>query len=284
MNSDRNPPFYQNCIVLLVAFCCCCNMVFAQKEQPVCTNVHRGTFYIYPKNSGEKYVDTRDEEYVHETNITTGDTSLWKVKWLNDCTYSLSLVEQSGEKADAIKAVMKKHTLVYKIKSVTNEYYVFDGYFDKTTNPLIQTDTMWMTEKAIVANNELFKYVPDSLLANAQKISDTSRYALLYVYRPGKLMLSLSDFLVYFDNNPMCVMHTNTGFVFKILKEGTFELKSRQFKAEQAIPITVQFGKVYYVKAAVDWGVHKYLYNFKMDNQLVSQEQGKADFGELKHK
>jgi len=259
-------------------------MLFAQKESPACINIHTGTFYIYPKNTTEKYVDTRDNEFVHETDITTGDTSLWKIKWLNDCTYSLSLVEVSGEKADAVRAIMKKHTLVYKIKSVTNEYYVFDGYLDKTTNLPIQTDTMWTTDKAVAANNELFKYLPDSLQAKAQKISDTSKYALLYVYRPGKLALSLSDFLVYFDNNLMCVMHNNTGFVFKILKEGNFELKSRQYKAENTIPIHVKFGNEYYVKATMDWGVHKHLYNFKMDNQLISTAEGRADFGDLKHK
>ena len=281
MNPNRNPSFHQNCFVLLIVFCCCCNVLFAQKEQPVCANVHSGTFYIYPENTAEKYVDIRDNEYVHETDITTGDTSLWKIKWLNDCTYSLSLVEVSGDKAAMVRAIMNKHTLVYKIKSVTSEYYVFDGYLDKTSNLPIQTDTMWMTDK-VVANNELFKPVPDSVLLKAQRISDTSKYALLYVYRPGKLALSLSDFLVYFDNNLMCVMHNNSGFVFRILKEGTFELKSRLYKAEQAIPINVQFGNMYYVKATMDWGMHKHLYNFKMDNQLVSPAAGMADFGDLK--
>lgn len=255
---------------------------FAQQKL-TCNDIHEGVFYNYPKNSSEKYIDIREGEFVHENNLINGDTSLWKIKWNNDCTYTLSLMDMNGKMEQQTREMMKKHKLIFTINTVTNDYYVFTGYVDKTTNPPIVNDTMWMHEKVNVANNELFKPIPAHLATKKNAISDTSKYALLFVYRPGKLKLSQANYLIYFDNNLMCVAQNSSGYVFKILKEGKFELKSRLNKDESSLPLDIHFGKSYFVKTKIQWGIYRHLSNYKLENTEMSKEQGLTEFQSSEH-
>lgn len=253
------------------------------QQKLTCNDIHDGVFYNYPKNSSDKYIDIREGEFVHENNLVNGDTSLWKIKWNNDCTYTLSLVDMNGKLEQQARELMKKHKLVFSINNVTNDYYVFTGYLDKTTNPPIINDTMWMHEKVNIPNNELFKQVPVNVALKKNAISDTSKYALLYVYRPGKIKLSLANYLIYFDNNLMCVAQNSSGYVFKILKEGKFELKSRLNKDESSLPLDIHFGKSDFVKTEIQWGIYKHLSNYKLENTEISKEQGMAEFQNSEH-
>jgi hypothetical protein len=141
---------------------------------------------------------------------------------------------------------------------------------------------MWLTEKTVITNNELFRQIPDNSTLKKEHFSDTSRYAVLYVYRPGKLTNSLSNYLIYFNDNIMCVGKNNTGYIFKIMKEGRFELKSKLYKDESFINVDIKFGKIYYVKSMVNWGLFKGLKNFKLEMANVSAEEGKNEFNSLK--
>ena len=177
---------------------------------------------------------------------------------------------------------MKKHKLLFTINKLTDDYYIYTGYLDKTSNLPISTDTMWMHEKVNIVSNELFKQVPSNQVFKKPVISDTAKYALLYIYRPGKTTLSLASYLVYFDNSLMCVAQNSSGFVFKIMKEGTFELKTRLNKDESSLPLDIHFGKTYFVKTFMQWGMYKHLSNYKMQNENINPAEGWADFQNIK--
>ena len=248
-----------------------------------CSDVHEGIFYNYPKNSPDKYVDIREGDYVRERNLVTGDTSLWKMKWNDDCTCTMSLVDMNGKLEQQTRDLIKKHKLVFAINRLTDDYYTYTGYLDKTSNAPLVTDTIWLHEKVNIVSNELFKRVPENEVFKKKVFNDTSAYALLYVYRPGKTTLSLASYLVYFDNNLMCIAQNNTGFLFKILKEGKFELKSRLNKDEASLPLNIQFGKTYFVKTMLQWGMYKHLSNYKLENKEMTKEEGFADFMGIKN-
>ncbi len=258
------------------------NVSYAQQKL-TCNDIHEGVFYNYPKNSTDRYIDIREGELVHENNLVTGDTSLWKIKWNNDCTYTLSLIDMNGKLEQQTRELMKKHKLLFSINDLTNDYYVFTGYFDKASTLPIIHDTMWMHEKVNIYSNELFKQVSDSVLLKKPIITDTSKYALLFVYRPGKTALAMANYLIYFDDNVMCVAQNNSGYIFKILREGKFELKSRLNKDESSLPLNIHFGKRYFVETEILWGIYKHLSNYKLQNTEVSQEQVEAEFKNSKH-
>ena len=67
-------------------------IIFAQSKAPSCAELKEGVFHSYPKNSAEHYISIREGNQVHEINLTTGDSSLWQIKWLEDCIYSLKYV------------------------------------------------------------------------------------------------------------------------------------------------------------------------------------------------
>ena len=275
----------KNSIALIINFCICFLItpifLFSQKSALSCSDFKFGTFYFYPKNTHDFYIERIDEKYLHEKNMVTGDTVLWEIKWKNDCVYSLKFIATNEKMNSETESLLKHHNLVYEIDSKTDNYFTVKGFLDKNTNIPIQFDTMWLNEKTTIQNNELFKKVPNATVLKRSHFSDTSKYAVMYIYRPGKFTNSLGNFLVYFDNNLLCVAENKTGYIFKILKEGQFEIKSRLLKDESAIKLDVSFGKTYYVKSMIHWTISKRLYNFKLEMKNVPAEIGKNEFEEV---
>jgi hypothetical protein len=210
--------------------------------------------------------------------MVTGDTALWEIKWQPDCSYSLKYISGNAKISGETRDFLEKHTMIYKIFSITDSCYTFKGYADKTSNLPLQEDTMWMNVKSNVASKELFKKMPNASFLRKERFRDTSKYAVLYFYRPGKLSNSLANYLIYFDNNVMCVAKNNTGYIFKILKEGEFEIKSKLLKDESAVKLNVEFGHTYYVKSMIHWTISKRLYNFKLDMEIIKPERGEEEF------
>lgn len=256
-------------------------IISAQAKTPTCADLKDGIFHYYPKNSSDHDLNIREGEFLHETNSKSGDTILWQVKWIDECIYSLKYISGNRSMPEENLKFIKKHKLVYEIGRITKEYYLFKGYVDKVSDIPIQTDTMWLTEKANRVSNELFKPVANSYLLKKAKFSDTSNYAVLYLYRPKKLTNSLGNYFVYFDDNLMCVAKNNSGFIFKILKEGVFEVRSKLFKDESAVKLDVKFGKTYYVKSSIKLGITSRLYNFKLEMANVPPAEGIPEFEEV---
>lgn len=223
----------------------------------------------------------RDNKFLHETNINNGDTALWEIKWTGECTYSAKYISGNAKMTDEEHTLLQKHKFVYEILNVTGQYYIFKGYIDKISNIPIQTDTMWLNEKANIPNNELFKQLPNSLVLKRNHFSDTSKYAVIYIYRPGKFSNSQQNCLIYFDDNIMCVAKNRSGYIFKILKEGQFEIKSKFEKDESSVKLDVKFGNVYYVKSMIHWGIYSLNRNYKLEMAIVKPEDGKIEFQDV---
>ncbi|HEX4850087.1 MAG TPA: hypothetical protein VFV08_04730, partial [Puia sp.] len=151
------------------------------------------------------------------------------------------------------------------------------GYVDQPSAKPFYVDTMWLSEKAIITEHGLFSSTSEALLKRGH-FSDTSKYAVIYVYRPGKFTNSLGNYNIYFDNKFMCVAKNKSGYIFKVYKEGNFEVKSALYKDESSINLHIQFGKRYFVKSMIHWGIYKRLYNFKLEMAQMKPEDAKPEF------
>ncbi len=256
--------------------------LLAQGKTVSCANLHNGTFYSYPRNASDKYIDVRDENYLHETNVSNGDTSLWRIDWMDDCHYSLTYLSGTEKITDRAAKFMTKHKWVYEINKVTSEYYLFKNHLDKTSNPPVQDDTIWLHEKDEPTNSVLFSRIVNPTSTPELSINDTSKYALLCLYRPGSVLLCLVDYLLYFDNNPIWMARNNTGAIFKIAKEGMYELGSPLYKTKLHVQLNIKFGNVYYVRSSMIWGIHESKKNFKLNNALVDNSEGKREFEKVR--
>jgi hypothetical protein len=249
---------------------------FSVNAQGDCSSIRTGTFYYYPKNTSDSYLDVRDDKYLHETNLNTGDSSLYEIKWSDDCVYTLKYISGNEKMSDDVVEFNKKHKLLFQVSKTSKDYYTFTGYIDKTSNQPVLTDTMWLNIK-INTNNKLFTQMKSPGEIKKAHFSDTSKYAILYVYRPGKLANSLGNYLIYFDNNIMCVAKNHSGYIFKILKEGNFKIKSRIYKDEAEADLDIQFGKNYYVRSSIPGGFHGFN-NYKLKMEVVKPEDGENEF------
>jgi hypothetical protein len=254
----------------------------AQDKSLTCADLKIGIFYNYPKNTADQYVDLREGEIEHETNMVTGDTSLWQIKWINDCVYTLKYLSGNVKWNEKAAAFLKKHIMAFEIVRVAADYYVYKSYIDKVSAISIESDTMWLNQKIVVANNNLFKRLSGNAVLKRDHFSDTSKYAIIYLYRPGKLTNSLGNYPVYLDGDIICIAQNNSGYILKIFKEGQFEIKSKLFKDESAVKVNLKFGNTYYVKSMIHWTISSRLYNFKLETAIVNPEKGQKEFEEVK--
>ena len=252
----------------------------AQNKKLTCLDLKTGIFHSYSKNGSEHFISRREADYQYDNNLTKGDTSVWKINWTDDCTYSLKFVSGTGFDEATLK-ILKKHKLAYEITKVTGDYCVYKGYLDNVSGTLLESDTMWLAEKTTVSNNVLFTQLPSDGLLKRHHFGDTSRYAVLYIYRPGKLTNSLGNYIIYCNDNVMCVAKNKSGYIFKILKEGQISFKSKLFKDESSVTVDIKFGKKYYVKSMIHWGISSRLYNFKLEMALVTNETGAEEFDKV---
>jgi len=250
-----------------------CNAALAQSE---CTSLKSGTFYSYPKNTLEQWKSERTGEYQKETNLVTGDTSLWKVSWQKGCNYTLKYVSGGKDLKKEELAFVKQHVLVFTVNSETEDYYVFSEYVDKVSKTPFLADTMWKREKARVTDNRLFSEIKPQDLRKL-RFKDTSQYALVYVYRPGKLVCSIISYILYCNDIPMSAMKSKSAYVFKVYKEGPVKFWAENKNGIKSyIDLSIQFGKKYYLNCDINWSADRCIPDLSED----SKEKGETRFNE----
>jgi hypothetical protein len=254
---------------------------FCQTSSQACDGVKNGLFYCYPQNTDDQYSIERSGDFQKEINLKNGDSINWKVEWKTPCVYSLNYISGSTKPSEETLDQMKKYTSLYEIQTITDQYYTFKVFLNKTTNEPVFFDTVWKYKIENVVSNKLFEPIKDNKDLRKPRFTESAKYALLYVYRPGKITIALSDYLIYFNNLILCVAKNNTGYIFKILKEGPFDIMSRLSGIESVLNVDIKFGHIYYVKSTIPWGLHKGM-NFKLEMALMPLDKGKEEFENLK--
>jgi len=121
---------------------------------------------------------------------------------------------------------------------------------------------------------------PNSQSVNVQP--DTTKYALLYVYRPSLFVGSIIGFNLHITNSVIkdSVIgraKNNSKFVVKIYQEGKTQIYA-QTESKRAVNIDVKFGKKYYLKCEISTGI--FVGRPKLD--LIYPEQGELDYENVK--
>jgi hypothetical protein len=253
---------------------------FCQNKTVTCGNIQQGLFYYYPKNSSDQYTERMDGQFEHETNIRSGDTTLSRIKWDKNCSFSEKYITGNTKMTFQQRQALQKHVFVYKIMDIGKDYYTFTLYMDKMTDLPLADDTMWFNAQAHPNNRLLFMNIPNSSVLRREHFKDTSRYAVVYLYRPGKFTNSLNLYPIYLDNVEMCIAENNSGYIFKVMKEGPLKITGTLFNHPSYTILPVQFGHTYYVKTKVHWGPTKNLSHVEME--VVDEKAGETGFAGVK--
>ena len=97
-------------------------------------------------------------------------------------------------------------------------------------------------------------------------------YALLHIYRKGRIGGSAINYDLHMDNQVICRVKNKWYESIKIDKEGEITLWAKT-EARNELPIIVEFGKEYYIRCGLDFGVvvgRPYL-------ELVDEEIGMSE-------
>jgi hypothetical protein len=253
-----------------------------QNSKLTCTDIRNGIFYSYPKNTSGHYISYMTNEYEKDINVETGDTMLWKIDAINDCSSKESLISTNDRNmSEATRKGWMHHKLVSKVLTITDAYFVYADYIDKDNGRPFAVDTAWFQEKVNYTNTGLYQMVTDSSFITDTHFTDTSKYALLYIYRPGKGLLILGTYPVFCNDNAICIMKNKTGYIFKILREGNLTIKSVLYKDSASTQFNVKFGNCYYAKASVDFGIYRVFDNYKLRMSSIEADEGKKEFEEV---
>jgi len=215
-----------------------------------CGQLRNGAFYFYPRNSTNQYVTWRNGDEQVEKNLGTGDTTVYRVEWINDCTYSLAYISTNEKWTQDLIDFEKKNKLVCEITDATDAYYIFKSHFDKHPGLTIHNnDTIWRNERKGFVSTKMFEYINNLALLHKQHFTDTSKYAVLYVYRAKKFVGFSATADLWLNDIPLCSLSNNSGFAFKIFKGGEITISGRDKTGPvREQKINIEFGKKYYLK------------------------------------
>jgi len=272
-------------ISLLALFIADFNFVRAQDRVPVCKELHTGIYYTYNSKTGDAFVSILEERQLKEIIVNLDDTVISRINWIDDCTFIQQYVSGGSKLDKKILDFNKEHIFYTSIDKIAEEYFTTTVRQDKPKGRVLLRDTSWFNERINVAKIRDVEKISSSLMNRNVILTDTSQYALLYIYRPGKIFLSLSSYPLFMNGELLCMMQNKSGFIFKVKKEGRYSLRTNILKDESKMDVDVRFGQKYFIKPVIYWGVKKHLYNFKLGFEVPENlEIGMREFGEVKLK
>src|SRR6185437_15235902 len=76
-------------------------------------------------------------------------------------------------------------------------------------------------------------------------VIDTSKYAILYVYRPSNLIGALIAYDLHVDDKVVCRVKNGKKHIIKIYKEGSIAVWA-ETEVRKSVKLNVKFGEGYY--------------------------------------
>ncbi len=100
--------------------------IYETKKESTCKDFKTGKFTLTDKKIEGKYIIERNDSLQIETDLTTGNTSKYNVKWVNDCDYELRIIEGRDEIMDFYAGKV----LTIRIIETYKNSYKFEGQLE----------------------------------------------------------------------------------------------------------------------------------------------------------
>jgi hypothetical protein len=251
----------------------------ASSQDMTCSDIKNGVFIFFSKMDGSKATYSRSGEVQKESNSATRETVMWNVEWVNDCSYFLKYNSGLEDRPRQEIDILKKHKFLYQILSVSEDYYVFESFLDKASNPILLKDTLWIKQRRDLKNKFVTNPRIDSILAMKKTAFDSlmAKTATLYIFRPGKFAESLVNCTIYINDTPVCEMSNKAAYIIRLLKEGQTKLVGKVRNQETSVVIDFKYGKKYFLRCEIPWSLAP-----KPVFTKANQEEAKSYFNNIK--
>jgi hypothetical protein len=267
-------------LLFLVSLFTLLSAPLCSRAQPIsCSDLKNGVFIFFSPRDGSRSTYTRNGEMQKEFNPTTHDGSVWDVAWVSDCAYLLTYNSGMEDKPKATQELLKKHKFLCQISSVTDDYYIVQTSLDKASNPVLETDTLWIKQRSDAKRKVTANPRIDSLLAIRKAAFDSvlAKSAYLYVFRPGKFVESLVSYTLNLNDVPICEMANKAAYIVRLTKEGPTTFVAKCGKQETPITFDIKAGDKYYLRCELPWGI-----NPKPKLTEVKKEEAESYFDHVK--
>ena len=108
-----------------------------------CNQFRTGDFEY--RSNGLLFEITREDTVQTESNKVTGDVARISIKWTDDCTYQLRLLESTAIYPDSINRLRMKSTVTVEITNWTDDYYIYKAKSDVADH--LMEDTLWIKNR-----------------------------------------------------------------------------------------------------------------------------------------
>ncbi len=113
---------------------------------PDCNTLRVGQFHSYTKK-GDHIQITRIDGIQQDVNMSTKDTTYWKIDWLGNCRFAASYLSGAGPKNETEKRLYENTILYFDIKEIADDYYVGTTTVKAPNGNSVFTDTTWLIQK-----------------------------------------------------------------------------------------------------------------------------------------
>lgn len=237
---------------------------------------HKGLFHIYFATSGQHYIVYRDDQMQKEVFDGSTDTLLWHINWVNDSDFTAQYEPNGTPRTKEQENFFKNHKLYYHLQPGAKDFCVYTETVDKADGALVQKDTMWSHE----ISNPKFASI---LLVRSEAglrdmhFSDTSSYAVIYLYRPLTGTFSGSSIDIYTEDHVICSVENSGHYIFAIYRKGAFKLTGRFSRDTCPLSLNIEPGKSYYIRVKMEMGIFGSK-NYKVILEPMPVEKGKKQF------
>ena len=111
-----------------------------------CANLKESVVYTRSPDKHQPYRIFISGSTMKQVNLITGDSSLWKIQWVEDCGFTMGYLAGNDSLDRGQQYFLKRHVIALKIDRVTPNYYLCALYKDKIGHDWYARDTLWVRE------------------------------------------------------------------------------------------------------------------------------------------
>ena len=109
-----------------------------------CTQFKTGNYYGFFKEKEGKYYIKRTDSLQIETDSLTGKAYRNRIKWLNDCEYTLTSLGPTTKESDSIDYYLTVDPIKVSIIKYTPDYYIALSHIKNQTTYVATVDTIFI--------------------------------------------------------------------------------------------------------------------------------------------
>lgn len=136
--------------IFLMSIILLCTVIFScMSSSPPSdfSSIRSGTFFQYDKDAQLQTTIIRNDSLQIEVNARTGDTSVWRVQWLDSGAYYCKILSLPKSKSPNEVATYNRSALLIKLRKLTESYYTYQAELTTDGETGIVNDTLWRLRK-----------------------------------------------------------------------------------------------------------------------------------------